>query len=51
MSMRRKEETFAFLEDVLSEICDLFPGKYIHIGGTNAKERWEKCRYVRKYQS
>jgi len=28
-----KEETFAFLEDVLGEVFALFPGRYIHIGG------------------
>ena len=28
-----KESTFRFLEDVLSEVIDLFPGTYIHIGG------------------
>jgi hypothetical protein len=28
-----KEETFEFLQNVLSEVCELFPGKYIHIGG------------------
>ena len=39
-----KEVTFKFLEDVLSEVCDLFPGKYIHIGGDECpKDRWEKC--------
>jgi len=38
-----KEETFAFLEDVLLEVMDLFPGKYIHIGGDEApKARWEE---------
>jgi hexosaminidase len=39
-----KEETFGFLEDVLTEVIDLFPGKYIHIGGDECpKTRWEKC--------
>ncbi|MBT3559753.1 MAG: beta-N-acetylhexosaminidase [Flavobacteriaceae bacterium] len=39
-----KEETFKFLEDVIDEVVDLFPGKYIHIGGDEApKTRWEKC--------
>lgn len=39
-----KEEVFAFLEDVLLEICDLFPSEYIHIGGDEApKIRWENC--------
>jgi hexosaminidase len=38
-----KEETFAFLEDVLTEVMDLFPSRYIHIGGDEApKRRWEE---------
>jgi hexosaminidase len=37
-----KEETFKFLEDVLTEVMTLFPGKYIHIGGDEApKTEWE----------
>lgn len=37
------EETFAFLENVLTEVIDLFPGEYIHIGGDEApKARWEE---------
>ena len=40
-----KEETFKFLEDVIDEVVDLFPGKYIHIGGDEApKTRWKKCK-------
>lgn len=39
-----KEETFGFIEGVLEEIIDLFPSKYIHIGGDECpKVRWEKC--------
>ncbi|TAJ11343.1 beta-N-acetylhexosaminidase [Marinilabiliaceae bacterium JC017] len=39
-----KEETFAFLEDVLTEVMSLFPSKYIHIGGDEAnKKEWKKC--------
>jgi len=39
-----KEKTFKFLEDVLSEVIELFPSKYIHIGGDECpKERWENC--------
>jgi hexosaminidase len=39
-----KEETFAFLEDVLNEVLALFPSKYIHIGGDEApKTRWKNC--------
>ncbi len=39
-----KEKTFKFLEDVLDEVINLFPGKYIHIGGDEApKDRWKHC--------
>lgn len=39
-----KEEAFKFLEDVFLEIIDLFPGKYIHIGGDECpKTRWAEC--------
>lgn len=38
------EKTFALLEDVLSEVIDLFPGEYIHIGGDEVpKLRWKNC--------
>lgn len=38
------DSTFTFLQDVLSEVIDLFPGKYIHIGGDEAdKTEWKKC--------
>ena len=38
------EKTFAFLEDVLTEVMDLFPSKYIHIGGDECpKDRWQEC--------
>lgn len=44
-----KEETFNFLEDVLTEVMDLFPSKYIHIGGDECpKVRWEKCSFCQK---
>lgn len=37
-------ETVTFLEEVLDEICDIFPSEYIHIGGDEApREEWEKC--------
>jgi hexosaminidase len=36
------DKTFAFLEDVLSEVIDLFPSKYIHVGGDEVpKARWK----------
>ena len=39
-----QEKTFAFLEGVLTEVMELFPSEYIHIGGDECpKVRWEKC--------
>ena len=39
-----KEATFEFLEGVLEEIMDIFPSKYIHIGGDECpKTEWAKC--------
>lgn len=39
-----KEEVFAFCEEVFSEIMELFPGKYIHIGGDEVpKDHWDAC--------
>lgn len=39
-----KDETFNFLEDILTEVAELFPGEYIHIGGDECpKVRWEHC--------
>lgn len=36
------EKTFTFLQDVLSEVITLFPGKYIHIGGDECpKTAWK----------
>ena len=36
------EETFGFIEDVLDQIIELFPGPYIHIGGDEAvKTQWQ----------
>ncbi len=41
-----KEETFVFLENVLAEVMELFPGTYIHIGGDEApKKRWEESGF------
>ena len=38
------EKVYEFLEDVLTEICELFPYEYIHIGGDECpKVRWESC--------
>lgn len=39
-----KEATFQFLEEVLTEVMDLFPSEYIHIGGDEAgKRHWHDC--------
>ena len=37
-------QTLDFLKTVFGEICDVFPSKFIHIGGDECpKERWQKC--------
>lgn len=39
-----RETTFKFFEDVLDEICEIFPGEYIHIGGDECpRDRWNEC--------
>ena len=44
-----KDSTFFFLEDVLTEVMDLFPSEYIHIGGDECqKDRWAECPYCQK---
>jgi hexosaminidase len=38
-----KENTFQFLENMLTEVMDLFPSRYIHIGGDEVqKDRWKE---------
>jgi hexosaminidase len=38
------DQTFQFIEDVLTEVLELFPSKYIHIGGDECpKARWKSC--------
>ena len=38
------EDTFRFIEDVLTEVMDVFPSEFIHIGGDEAdKEHWKTC--------
>ena len=42
-----EEPTFAFLEDVLTEVLALFPGRFIHIGGDEAvKDQWRASARV-----
>lgn len=39
-----REENYALLEDILDEICALFPSEYIHIGGDEVEvSQWKKC--------
>lgn len=43
------DSTFLFLETILDEVMELFPSKYIHIGGDEApKFRWEHCDKCQK---
>ena len=44
-----RESTYEFLEDVMAEVVELFPFKYIHIGGDEAKyDRWKACEHCQK---
>ena len=41
-----RENTFLFLDRILDEVMNIFPGKYIHIGGDEVpKEQWQKSEY------
>jgi hexosaminidase len=43
------DSTFIFLQNILSEVLDLFPSKYIHIGGDEClKDRWKACPKCQK---
>ena len=43
------EETFTFLENVLTEVMELFPSEYIHVGGDEAgKSAWKTCPKCQK---
>ena len=42
-----EDSTFEFVENVLAEVVDLFPGPYVHVGGDEAaKDRWEASARV-----
>lgn len=44
-----KESTFTFIFDVLTELLEIFPSQYIHIGGDEApKKRWAECPHCQK---
>ena len=39
-----KDSTIIKLDEMLDEVMDLFPGRYIHLGGDEAfKDNWEQC--------
>ncbi|PWS26065.1 beta-N-acetylhexosaminidase [Pedobacter yonginense] len=38
--LQPSEKTFQFLEDVLSEVMDLFPSPYVHVGGDEGSKIW-----------
>ncbi len=43
------DETFVFLQNILDEVMELFPSKYVHLGGDEAnKEAWKTCPKCRK---
>lgn len=44
-----KESTFEFMQEVLDEICEMFPSKIIHLGGDEVPtERWKHCPHCQK---
>lgn len=44
-----REETFTFLTSVLTEVMELFPSEYIHIGGDEASTaHWKRCTLCQK---
>ncbi|RUA12375.1 MAG: beta-N-acetylglucosaminidase [Flavobacteriia bacterium] len=43
------DKTFSFLEDVLTEVMELFPSRLIHIGGDEApKDEWKQSRFAQQ---
>ncbi|MFN8348025.1 MAG: glycoside hydrolase family 20 protein [Spirosomataceae bacterium] len=43
------EQTFTFLQNVLTEVIPLFPGKYIHIGGDECpKDAWKQSAFCQE---
>lgn len=41
-------DTYDVIKDILDEICEIFPGRFIHLGGDEApKIRWENCPLCR----
>ncbi len=43
------DSTLTFIDDVLNEVMDIFPSKYVHIGGDECpKTRWKECPKCQK---
>lgn len=43
------DNTLPFIKEILDEVCELFPGKYIHIGGDEApRTKWKNCEKCKK---
>lgn len=39
-----REENYRLLDDILGEVCDIFPSKYIHVGGDEVDvTQWNRC--------
>ena len=39
-----KEDNYLLLDDILREVCELFPSRYIHIGGDEVDmSQWRRC--------
>lgn len=44
-----REENYALLDDILRELCDVFPSEYIHVGGDEvATSYWRDCPHCRE---
>lgn len=44
-----KEKVFAFIEGIMEEVSEIFPGPYVHIGGDEClTDRWKQCPDCRK---
>jgi hexosaminidase len=44
-----KEITYEIITDILTEVADIFPSPYIHLGGDEVSKRyWDKCKHCRE---
>lgn len=45
-----KEDNYALLEDIIGEICELFPSEYVHVGGDEVDmSQWKRCPHCSDY--